>query len=68
MTIGYSLAVSSGVSKHDNLERSAIADLITHWNRVIQKKAFAINGVTELEAYRKLGYYEGMFDQMCKGK
>lgn len=68
MTIGYYLAVSSGVPKHDNLERSSIADLITHWNRVIQKRAFAINGAIELEAHRKLGYYEGMFDQMCKGK
>ena len=55
-------------TKQKETFRSAIADLITHWNKVILKKAFALNVVTDLEAYHKLGYYEGMFDQICKGK
>lgn len=60
--------MSTEPNTNPTLQRSAIADLINHWKRVIHKQAFELNEVSEMEAYRKLGYYEGMFDQICMEK
>lgn len=47
--------------------RTAYADNINYYKRMIQQGTYAINRLTEQEAYRKLGYWEGRYDELTTG-
>ena len=47
--------------------RSQYADRINYYKRMIQTGSYRLDNLTEIEAYQKLGYWEGRYDELTVG-